>query len=75
MYKKALITIPLLGICLITFAQDTLKKDTSIKKLVTADTSTLKKKELSEVVISASRISESLLRSPVSLEKIGRPAF
>jgi outer membrane receptor protein involved in Fe transport len=75
MYKKVFITMPLLGICLMTFAQDTLKKDTSIKETVTADPSNLKRKELFEVVISASRISESILRSPVSIEKIGRPDF
>ena len=59
----------LLNTSLVVFAQDTVKK-TSV-----ADTSALKKKELSEVVISASRISESLLRSPVSIEKISSQAF
>ncbi|MFA6084577.1 TonB-dependent receptor [Mucilaginibacter sp.] len=36
---------------------------------------TIRKKQLSEVVISASRIGESLLRSPVSIEKVPNSAF
>jgi iron complex outermembrane receptor protein len=40
-----------------------------------SDTSAIKKKQLDEVVITASRISESLLRSPVSIEKVNSAAF
>lgn len=41
----------------------------------TADTAVIKREELQEVVITASRISENILRSPVSIEKINSSAF
>ncbi|MDB5012911.1 MAG: TonB-dependent receptor, partial [Daejeonella sp.] len=39
------------------------------------DTTAVKRTELQEVVVTASRTSESLLRSPVSIEKITSSAF
>jgi len=68
MNKKLLLTLSVLSTCLAANAQDTLRK-------VPADTTTIKKKQLQEVVVSASRISESILRSPVSIEKIRASAF
>ena len=42
---------------------------------IKSDTTQLKKQQLHEVVISASRVSESILRSPVSIEKITATDF
>ena len=67
MHKSLFSLILLLHSCLICFSQDT-ARNTSAKD-------TLKKRTLSEVVISASRISESILKSPVSIEKIKSQAF
>jgi len=42
---------------------------------IKSDTTQIKKQQLHEVVISASRVSESILRSPVSIEKITATDF
>jgi outer membrane receptor protein involved in Fe transport len=64
MVKKLLFFIPLVGCRLFSLAQ-TAPTTTPI-----TDTNTVKNKQLTEVVVTASRISESLLRSPVSIEKL-----
>jgi outer membrane receptor protein involved in Fe transport len=53
------------------FAQRNDNADTTAKKTDTI----VRKKELGEVVVTASRINESILRSPVSIEKINKAAF
>lgn len=69
MNKNLLFIIPLLGARLIAGAQ------TTPKPTPPADTTTIKNKQLTEVVVSASRISETLLRSPVSIEKLRNNAI
>lgn len=75
MLKKYFLLIPIMFTVSILYAQ-------SRKKIITADTASkkgdttqIKKHELNEVVVSASRISESILRSPVSIEKITAADF
>ncbi|MBB6111594.1 iron complex outermembrane recepter protein [Mucilaginibacter lappiensis] len=75
MHKKYLPLTLLLLSGNMLYAQNSkkiLKRDTtSIKN----DTTQIKKQQLNEVVVSASRISESILRSPVSIEKITAADF
>ena len=68
----ALLSMMLLAVSTL-FAQSSKKaKDTIAKR---NDTTQIKKRELGEVVVSASRISENILRSPVSIEKITAADF
>lgn len=67
--KKLLLIIALLISRLISFAQNKEKAATDQDSII------LKKILLEEVVVSGSRISESILKSPVSIEKISRSAF
>jgi outer membrane receptor protein involved in Fe transport len=69
MIKKLLFFIPLAILHLISSAQ------TKSKTTPPTDTITIKNKQLAEVVVTASRISESLLRSPVSIEKLKNSAI
>lgn len=69
MRKKLLLIIALLISRLISFAQNKEKAATDQDSII------LKKILLEEVVVSGSRISESILKSPVSIEKISRSAF
>ncbi|MBB6130998.1 TonB-dependent receptor [Mucilaginibacter lappiensis] len=75
MHKKYLPLTLLLLSGNMLYAQNSkkiLKRDTT---LIKNDTTQIKKQQLNEVVVSASRISESILRSPVSIEKITAADF
>jgi outer membrane receptor protein involved in Fe transport len=74
MQKKYLFLIPISLASSMLYAQNTrkIKQDTTSRK---SDTTQIKKQQLNEVVVTASRISESILRSPVSIEKITAADF
>ena len=70
MHKKYFLLVFTMLICSVLYAQSRKKviaTDTVPQK---GDTTQLKKRQLNEVVVSASRISENILRSPVSIEKM-----
>jgi outer membrane receptor protein involved in Fe transport len=75
MHKKYLPLTLLLLSGNILYAQSSKKVIRPDTVSVKSDTTQIKKQQLHEVVISASRISESILRSPVSIEKITAADF